>query len=416
MKKLSKILVILLTLSLILSACGGGSSSDSGEKVLKIAVGCSLTGTGAKAGTAFEEATKMAFEDIDYKIGDYAIELITVDLTDDPEKGALALEQAIVKDGAQVAMQGWFTTIAMSTMDVAAKYQIPYLFNYGAGQALDEKWETDPEKYSYYIGKMYPTTDFIAMEYRDLFDAAFASGQLTGEKTIAVYGEDTDWGHSLGDNLVRYFSEAGYEVVYNEYFAAGTTDMYAILAKIQSSGANIVAGTINTPASAAAFLKQAREVGLESQIVCHSLNENADWYELCGDAAEGVYDQLPGYIDERGAEFEDRWMERMGYPASVACESVAYDCALCTIQMLQDCYEMYGVLDSETIYKFGCEEVQTGNWIFDNSIMQAAYRWESGRLSPVVGEDAFYYPLGQVQNGEFVTVWPESRAVTNAIF
>ena len=382
MKKLSKILVILLTLSLILSACGGGSSSDSGEKVLKIAVGCSLTGTGAKAGTAFEEATKMAFEDIDYKIGDYAIELITVDLTDDPEKGALALEQAIVKDGAQVAMQGWFTTIAMSTMDVAAKYQIPYLFNYGAGQALDEKWETDPEKYSYYIGKMYPTTDFIAMEYRDLFDAAFASGQLTGEKTIAVYGEDTDWGHSLGDNLVRYFSEAGYEVVYNEYFAAGTTDMYAILAKI----------------------------------VCHSLNENADWYELCGDAAEGVYDQLPGYIDERGAEFEDRWMERMGYAASVACESVAYDCALCTIQMLQDCYEMYGVLDSETIYKFGCEEVQTGNWIIDNSIMQAAYRWESGRLSPVVGEDAFYYPLGQVQNGEFVTVWPESRAVTNAIF
>ncbi len=58
MKKLSKILVILLTLSLIPSACGGGSSSDSGEKVLKIAVGCSLTGTGAKAGTAFEEATK----------------------------------------------------------------------------------------------------------------------------------------------------------------------------------------------------------------------------------------------------------------------------------------------------------------------------------------------------------------------
>ena len=43
MKKLSKILVILLTLSLIPSACGGGSSSDSGEKVLKIAVGCSLT-------------------------------------------------------------------------------------------------------------------------------------------------------------------------------------------------------------------------------------------------------------------------------------------------------------------------------------------------------------------------------------
>src|SRR5699024_8024892 len=135
----------------------------------------------------------------DYTIGDYTIELITVDLTDDPEKGALALEQAIVRDGAQVAMQGWLTTVAMSTMDTAARYQITYLFNYGAGEALDEKWEEDPEYYSYYIGKMFPTNDFIAQAYADLMDYGFETGEITGEKTIAIYGEDTDWGHSLGD-------------------------------------------------------------------------------------------------------------------------------------------------------------------------------------------------------------------------
>ncbi len=411
------VLALAMVMSLVLSACGGGGGgSAADDKVLKVAVGCSLTGTGAKAGTAFEEATKMVLEEIDYKVGDYTIEPIIVDLTDDPEKGALALEQAIVKDGAEVAMQGWFTTIAMSSMDVVAKYQIPYLFNYGAGQALDEKWEGDPERYSYYIGKMYPTTDFIAEEYRDLFNAAFASGQITGEKTIAIYGEDTDWGHSLGDNLKNYFGDAGYEIVYNEYFAAGTTDFYAILSKIQSTGASIVGGTINTPATAAAFLKQAKEIGLDAQIICHSLTENADWYTLCGDAANGVFDQTATYMDERGAEFEARWKERMGYDASIQCEAVAYDCALCFVDMLEKCYEKYGVLDSATIYQYGCEEIQTGNYVFDNSIMQASYQWEPGRLSPLVGEDKFYYPLGQVQNGQLVVVWPESRAVTNAVF
>ena len=418
-RKLSAILALTLSLALVLSACGGdngSSTTEDGEKVLKVAVGASLTGTAAKAGTAFDEATKMAFEDIDYTIGDYTIELITVDLTDDPEKGALALEQAIVRDGAQVAMQGWLTTVAMSTMDTAARYQIPYMFNYGAGEALDEKWAEDPEYYSYYIGKMFPTNDFIAQAYADLMDYGFETGEITGDKTIAIYGEDTDWGHSLGDLLEKYFGEAGYEIVYDEYFAAGTTDFYAILSKIQQSGATVVAGTINTPATAAAFLKQAQEIGLDAQMICHSLNENADWYELCGDSAEGVFDMLPGYTDERGAEFEARWLERMGYSASISCESVAYDCALCFIEMLQDCYDMYGVLDSETIYQFGCEQVQTGQWVYDDSILQACYQWEEGRLSPVVGEDAFYNPLGQVHNGEFVTVWPSSRAVEDPVF
>lgn len=419
---MKKITCMILALAMILSlvACGGSGSSsgsgDSDEKILKVAVACNLTGTGAKAGTAFEEATKIAFEEIDHKIGDYTIVPIYVDVTDDPEKGALALEQAIVKDGAQVMTQGWFTTISMSSMDVAAKYQIPYLFNYGAGSALDDKWGGDPDRYSYYIGKTFPTNDFIAEEYKDMFDAGFASGAITGDKTIAIYGEDTDWGHSLGELLLKYFSEAGYEIVYNEYFAAGTTDMYAILSKIQSTGATIVAGTINTPATAAAFLKQAKEIGLDAQLVCHSLNENADWYELCGDAAEGVFDMLATYKDERGPAFEEKWMDRMGYAAAISCEAVAYDNAIMFIDALEKCYEKYGVLDSETIYKFGCEEVQTGNYVFEDSIMQASYKWESGRLSPVVGEDAFYNALGQVRNGEFVTVFPASRAVEDPVF
>ena len=45
----------------------------------------------------------------------------------------------------RVCMQGWFTTIALTSMDVVAKYKVPYLFNYGAGVAIDEKYEADPE-------------------------------------------------------------------------------------------------------------------------------------------------------------------------------------------------------------------------------------------------------------------------------
>ncbi|MDD5832423.1 MAG: ABC transporter substrate-binding protein [Clostridiales bacterium] len=434
MKKAIGSLIALLTAgSMLLTGCSGGSASasssstetkaaqtaaaESGDKTLKVAVGCSLTGSGAKAGQGFKTATEMALEDIDYKIGDYTIVPIYFDLTDDPEKGALAYEQAIVKDGAQMAMQGWFTTIAMSCMDVSAKYQIPYLFNYGAGQSLDEKWLEDPEYYSYYVGKTYPTSDFISEEYRDLIVGAFESGKLTGEKKLAIYGEDSDWGRSIGQYCNQAFSESGFEVVYEEYFAAGTTDFYGILSKIKESGATVVCGAPNTIASAAAFLKQAKEVELDATIIAHGLNEYPEWKELCGDAAEGAITQMQVYADpEAGAEFEKRFAEKAGYEGGIGCEGVAYDCAKCTFAALQACYDKYGVLDTETIYKFATEDIQTGNWAFEDSITQASYRWEEGRLSPVVGPEAFYNPLAQVQNGEFKLIFPESSAEAEVNF
>ena len=382
-----------------------------GDKVLKVAVGCCLTGSGAKAGEGFKNATEMALEDIDYKIGDYTIQPIYFDLTDDPEKGALAFEQAIVKDGAQMAMQGWFTTIAMSCMDVSAKYEIPYLFNYGAGQSLDDKWLEDPEYYSYYIGKTYPTSDFVANEYRDLVVDAFEKGELTGEKKLAIYGEDSDWGRSIGDQMDTGFKEVGFDVVYKEYFAGGTTDFYGILSKIKDSGATVVAGAPNTIASAAAFLKQAKEVGLDALIIAHGLNEYPEWKELCGDAAEGAVTHLQVYADpEAGAEFEKRFKEKAGYDGGIGTEAVAYDCARCTFAALQACYDMYGVLDSETIYKFGCEEVQTGNWVYEDTITIPAYRWTPGRLSCVAAPDAYFVPLAQVQDGEFKVIFPDDSA------
>ena len=388
-----------------------------GDKVLKVAVGCCLTGSGAKAGEGFKNATEMALEDIDYKIGDYTIEPIYFDLTDDPEKGALAYEQAIVRDGAQMAMQGWFTTIAMSCMDVSAKYENPYLFNFGAGQSLDEKWLEDPEYYSYYIGKTYPTSDFIANEYRDVILDAFDSGKITGEKKLAIYGEDSDWGRSVGSNSKIAFEDAGFEVVYEEYFAAGTTDFYGILSKIKDSGATVLCGAPNTIASAAAFLKQAKEVDLDATIICHGLNEYPEWKELCGDAAEGALTQYQVYAEpEAGAEFEKRFKEKAGYDAVIGTEGVAYDCARCTFAALQSCYDKYGVLDSETIYKFGQEEIQTGNWTFEDALTIPAYKWTPGRLSCVTGPDAYYVSVAQVQGGEFVPVFPADMAQAEAAY
>ena len=48
--------------------------------------------------------------------------------------------------------------------------------------------------------------------------------------------------------------------------------------------------TFKTPSQISAFIKQAREVGLRSLIVADGLGWVGEWYELTGNASNGVID------------------------------------------------------------------------------------------------------------------------------
>lgn len=57
-------------LGTVMSGCGGGGGGGADDDVVKIAVPIPLTGESAKAGGELQDAITMAFEEIDYTIGD----------------------------------------------------------------------------------------------------------------------------------------------------------------------------------------------------------------------------------------------------------------------------------------------------------------------------------------------------------
>jgi len=408
--KIQVLVALLVCFALVFTACGNkqDDTASNGEKVLKIAVCTPLTGDSAKAGTEFKDTAAMAFEAVDYKVGDYTIDPIYVDITTDPEKGALALEQSIIKDGVQVAILNWNSSVAMSLMDVVAKYKIPYYFGMGASSSIDEKWNSDPEKYSYYIAKGWAQPEFMSSSY-----VTFVEGLIEDDtwaprnKNIFIYGDDTDWGRAVGANFKKLYAEAGWNVVGEEYFAMGTTDFYATLSKIKNADASLIGGTISSPASAAAFLKQARELDLKSLTICDALSENADFYELAGDASDGVLDNRPLWVSDKAFAFQKEFEEKYGYVPAAATGGQVWDYTRFFLQCCQETIDKYGKLDSESLYQFAQEVLLVGGTSFTDGINCDKYEftkeWAPG---PVVGEGAYVFPILQFEKGETKAVWP----------
>lgn len=125
MRKRTKATIALFTAAMcafgtVLTGCGGGGGASAGkdDDVLKIAVPIPLTGESAKAGKEIQDTVTLAFEEVGNKVGSYTIELDFVDATSDADKGALALEEGIVKRGDEVVLSSWNSSVAVAMVDV----------------------------------------------------------------------------------------------------------------------------------------------------------------------------------------------------------------------------------------------------------------------------------------------------------
>jgi branched-chain amino acid transport system substrate-binding protein len=141
-KRFNVCVVIAVSLMLIFSTGALAATT------FKLGVMGPFTGPAAKVGTEFKGSVKMAMENIDYKIGDYKIEIVWIDSQSDPAKATSAYAEAVESKGVQVAMLNWHSSVAAAVMDIAAQYKVQHFFAMGAAAIVNEKYKTDPEKYS----------------------------------------------------------------------------------------------------------------------------------------------------------------------------------------------------------------------------------------------------------------------------
>ncbi len=387
-----------------------GLSLSAAADVLTVGGVGPYTGPAARTGEEFQGAVEMAFEEIDYQIGDYEINLVWVDSESDPERAVRAYEDAIMRDGMQVGILNWHSSVAVALMDAAARNQIPHFFGFGATEVIIETFEEDPDYYSYWMGKTWPIPEKLSGAYVEAIQGAVDEGLWEPRnKRVGIYGEDTDWGRSFGAGIAGDFEEAGWEVVTHEYYEAGETDLYPLLTSLRDADVSVVAGTDASAPSFSAFVTQAREVGLNSLIVADGLGWVGEWYDMTGEASNYVLDQIPEWPSEEARQWAADFEDKYGITPSTSAAGQAYDQARFFIHIAETAYDLHGELNSEVLYSVGQNLLWEGELYFDDGLIHERYMYTPETIpDPVVGEGYFIFPVLQYFDGVGQIVWPDS--------
>jgi branched-chain amino acid transport system substrate-binding protein len=437
MKRLfEKLLPVLITVGLVLAiaACGAAPEptvpeptqagaeptkaeepqppSGEAEEIFKVGVLGPFSGPSARTGDEFKASVKMAFDKIDWQIGKYRIEAVWVDSQSDPAKASQAYEQAIIQDGIQAGLINWHSSVAVACMEVAAKHKIPHYCPFGATEVLNETWLSDPDKYFYWVNKWWPTPKKLSISYVQALEDAIAEGIWSPEaRTVAIYGEDTDWGRSFGNAVKDQLEEVGWETVAEEYFGVDQTEFYPLLNKFKDLNPALMVGTTTGLPVVSALVKQANEVGLESLIIADGLGWFGEWYESIGDASDYIIDQIPGWATDEGRQFAADFEAENGFPPSPSAGGLSYDGAGFFIEACQQVYADTGELSSETLADFAKNKVQTGEWSYTNGIVMSEYKYTPETIpDPVVGKGYYIFPVLQYFGGEAKIVYPPEWA------
>jgi len=388
------------------------ASEEEATQVFKLGVLGPFSGPSARTGDEFKASVNMAFEAINWQIGHYKIEPVWVDSQSDPAKASQAYEQAVIQDKIDAGLINWHSSVAVSCMEIAAKHKVPHFCPYGATEVVNETWQSDSDKYFYWVNKWWPTPKKLSISYVQALEDAIAEGLWTpAEKSVAIYGEDTDWGRSFGTAIKEQLEEVGWTAVAEEYFAIDQTEFYPLLNKFKDMNPAVIAGTSTALPSFSAFIKQADEVGLESLIIADGMGWFGEWYESTGSSSNYVLDQIPGWATEEGKTFAAEFEAENGFPPSPSAAGLAFDAANFFIQAAQQVYDDVGKLDKETLADFAKNKVQTGEWSYTDGIVMNEYKYTSETVpDPIVGKGYYIFPVLQYFDGEGKVVYPNEWA------
>jgi branched-chain amino acid transport system substrate-binding protein len=322
------------------------TAGESAEAPDSITIGAVVPLTGAFAGggaqiergyvyavDAINEAGGVYVEEFDAQI---PLELDVRDDASDPNQTTSIMDE--LAGGDIVAYLGGFATpVHAAGSATAERNGIPYLGAATSTQALHE------QGYQYFFSP-FPKSPDMARTVFEMLNGLIPEGERP--LSVGIFQEATDWGEELGPLFVQEAESHGFEVVYHETYAPGSTDYTDLILGAQAAGVEALL-SLPTPPDGFAIYQQMGELGWKPpfNLVIRAADVPT-WNDL-GPAGEGVVLSTPWHpaLGFPGTEaVNERHIEEEGRPADPVVGS-----AYALIEILADAIERAGTLEHDAV-------------------------------------------------------------------
>ncbi|MDI6028533.1 ABC transporter substrate-binding protein [Corticibacterium sp. UT-5YL-CI-8] len=260
------------------------------------------TSFSALGGTEVVEAVKLAVSDYGGQVLRKPIEVVSADHQNKPEVGLSIARQWLEQDGVDVMVDIANSAIALSVNTLLGENKKIGLF---ISPITDRTTEDSCNGYG------------IAWAY-DAYSVARASvtAQLAqGGDTWYVISPDYEAGKVLEATVKSTIEDAGGKILGSVRAPLGTTDWSSFILQAQSSGAKVIALTLNGPELVNA-LKQIQEFGLidAGQRVALTGLHQSDARSIGLDTLKGIQFSSPWYwnTDDASKKFKEAMMAKTG--------------------------------------------------------------------------------------------------------
>jgi branched-chain amino acid transport system substrate-binding protein len=264
-----------LAAGIILAGMFACSGTATAQEPIRIGAFLSVTGAAAFLGDPEQKTLEMYVDRINASggVAGHKLQLIVYDDSGDADKARTFAKRLIEQDKVDVIVGGSTTGATMAVIPLAEQAQIPFVSLAGAVVIVEpvKKW----------VFKT-PHTDRMACE------KIFADMRTVKLTKVALISGAGGFDKSMHGECLKVAGGYGVEIVADETYGAGDTDMTAQLTKIKATPgvqALLNAGFGQGPAI---VTKNYKQLGLTVPLYQSHGVASKEFIKLAGDAAEGV--------------------------------------------------------------------------------------------------------------------------------
>lgn len=333
MKKIALSTAVLLSLNLF---CFLALSEVYAQKTVKMGGILTTSGAAAHLGQTTLNGVLSAVEELNAKGGitvagqKYQIQFLNYDDKCIAKDAVTAAERLIRQDQVPVILGATCSHCCLAAMEVTEKEKIPIV------TALAASMKITGMGYKY----VFRTGPQSAIQTEAITRFAVQDLKL---KNAAFIGRNDAWARSSAEEFTKRLEARGGKVLLTDFYELGTTDFYPQLTKAKAANPEFIYFVSLTEDGALA-VKQARELGIQAQLMGTDEMANEQYFRIAGDACEGsLLYYGGGPAKPRAIEYIKKYEKKYGL-ASSGIDRAGYD----TLMVIASALERAGTVTDGT--------------------------------------------------------------------